>query len=438
MTGQGFRAGRALLWLLLLALLPLPGCSRDSTAGRDGGDSTAAVVDSAGTGDEDDADDGSASREKTTRVNVSPVLKGDLVAAVVAEGEVRARRAGDVRTEAAGRIEHILVREGEAVQGGDLLAKLDDREATVALTEARSSYLQALGRIAAEGDTLDSSGVTDRLKQQMDDLQRLEDEGTITHQERLDRQVALEVEAVRAGAYRGELVKARSGLAEARAAMERAELDLEHTEIRAPYPGVVSGLTLAEGQQVRDDQVFCRLVDLRNLEARVDVLESDLAGLQTGRPALLAIPALGETLQVTVDVLDPEIDAQSRTCPVLMRFANPNGTVRPGMFVRASIAARVYPDCILVPREAVLTREGRPLVFRVEDGKAKWVYVKLGHSNDHSNDKVVEIERVLQGGPLEPGTRVIVSDHLTLSHDAPVKVGKVVQPELPFADAGGD
>jgi Cu(I)/Ag(I) efflux system membrane fusion protein len=132
--------------------------------------------------------------------------------------------------------------------------------------------------------------------------------------------------------------------------------------------------------------------------------------------------------------MDPEIDPESRTCQVLLRFDNPEGTARPGMFVRAAIAARVYPGCILVPREAILTRDGRPLVFKVVDDRAEWVYVRLGRSND----RVVEIDRVLQGGPLDPGTQVIVSDHLTLSHNAPVKVRKVLQPELPFAAVGGD
>jgi RND family efflux transporter MFP subunit len=433
-TGRNLRVWRVFLGISLLALLLLPGCNRDSTAGREDGDSAAAVVDTTAAGEEENEEDGKDTREKTTRVNVSPVIQGDLVVAVVAEGEIRALRAGDVRTEAAGRIERIEVREGQSVRGGQILAALDDREARVARAEARSRYLESLGRIAADRDTLDATRITDQLRKRMEDLERLEAEGTITHLERLDRQVALEVEAVREGAYRGELVKARSGLSAARAAMERAELDLENTEILAPYPGVISGLTLAVGEQVAKDAVFCRLVDLKNLEARVDVLESDLAGLEPGRPALLAIPALAETLRVKVDVLSPEIDSQSRTCQVLLRFENPEGTARPGMFVRASIAARVYPDRILVPREAVLTREGRPLVFKVVDGTAEWVYVKLGLSND----RVVEIASVLQGGPLDPGSRVIVSDHLTLSHQAPIRVGKVVEPVLPFADDGGD
>jgi hypothetical protein len=90
------------------------------------------------------------------------------------------------------------------------------------------------------------------------------------------------------------------------------------------------------------------------------------------------------------------------------------------MFVRAAIAGEVHADTRLVPREAILTRDGRPMLFRVEKDRAKWVYVQLGKRNDY----VVEIARIDQGGPLDDGTLVIIDNHLTLTHDAKVKVRK--------------
>lgn len=251
-------------------------------------------------------------------------------------------------------------------------------------------------------------------------------EGTITVRERNERVMALEVEAMKEGAYRGDLVKVRSGLSAARAAQDRAELDLENTEIHAPFSGVVSNLTLTPGEWVNKNQLFCNLTDNLNLEAEVAVLESDLAGLEPGRDALLEIPALGRNLPVKVDVMSPEIDAESRTCQLLLRFKNEDGSIRPGMFVRASIAGEIYPDRLMIPREAILTRDGRPLVFKIENNRAKWVYIKAGLSND----RVIEVEKVLQGGPLDEGTLVVISDHLTLTHEAKIKVKKVHKTEF--------
>jgi RND family efflux transporter MFP subunit len=224
---------------------------------------------------------------------------------------------------------------------------------------------------------------------------------------------------------------ARSGVATSRAALERARLDVERTEIRAPFTGVIAELRLSPGQQLQVNQAICRLVDNADVEAEVGVLESDLAGIELGRPALLAIPALADTLPVTVDVISPEVDRESRTCRVLMRLADRRGRVRPGMFVRAAIAGRILDDRLVVPREALLTREGRPLVFKIEDDQAKWLYVALGERNE----RLVEITRVEQGGTLEAGDPVIVSNHLTLAHNAKVKVRRTIEVENPWTPA---
>jgi RND family efflux transporter MFP subunit len=438
---------RVLTPLLLAAFVLAPslgatGCGGDSAEG-DGADSTAvAGTTSAGDskenakdggedgGEENGDKDDEPEREKTTTVDAAKVVKGNLVIPVVAEGAIRARHTAEILTKIEGVIRTIPVEEGQTVGKGQIIAKLDDREYQVALDEARSKYLEALGRLAADEEKLDSAQATDWLQEQIAELDRLEKERTITSAERRERELALEVEAVKQGAYRNDLVKVRSGLAAARADQQRAELNLEGTVIRAPFGGVVSNLTLTPGERIIANQVICNLVDNLNLEAAVSVLESDLVGLETGREAILQIPAVQETLRVHVDVMSPEIDTESRTCELLMRFESKEGRVRPGMFARASIAGEIYPDRILVPREAVLMRDNRPLLFKVVDDHAEWVYITTGLSNDH----LVEVAKVLQGGPLDPGTPVVVSDHLTLTHQAKVKIRRM-QP-IVFAFAG--
>ncbi len=149
--------------------------------------------------------------------------------------------------------------------------------------------------------------------------------------------------ALEQGAFRDAVLEQRTGLAEARMAEERAQLNLEYTEIRAPFAGTIQGLEMVAGQIVAVNQTVCALYNNENLEAAVNVLEADLGNLSEGRPVLLAVPATGDTLQATVDVLSPCLDEDSRTCEVLIRFANPDGRFRPGMFVRAQIAGFVYP-----------------------------------------------------------------------------------------------
>jgi len=176
------------------------------------------------------------------------------------------------------------------------------------------------------------------------------------------------------------------------------------------------------------NQVLFTLVDNVNIEAEVGVLEADVGKIATGGAAILAIPALGDTITATVDVVSPQFNRETRTCQVLMRLKNSDGRMRPGMFARALIAGERFEDRLLVPREAVLMRDGRPLVFKVEGDRAQWLYVELGVNNDH----LVEVIGVLQGGTLDPDDRVVVSDHLTLAHEAKIKVRKTVSTSDPW------
>jgi RND family efflux transporter MFP subunit len=367
-------------------------------------------------------------REKSTSVQVSTALRADLIKPVVAEGTVRARNTAEIRAEIGGKVTRVYAQEGQTLKRGQLIAKIDDREYEVAETEARADYLQALSLLSIEGDEFAYEELDEEIREELANLDRLERQGKITREERLAREVELDVQALKDGKFRLEIAAARSGVSRARASLERARLNLEHTLIRAPFDGVITGLTLSTGQQLTLNETVCAVVDNVNIEAEVGVLEADLAFIEQERAALLVVPALTETLTVQVDVVAPQFDRDSRTCQVLLRVKNEDGKLRPGMFVRALIAGETFRERLLVPREAILTRDGRPLVFKVEDDRAKWLYVQVGEANDH----LVEITKVVQGGVLEPGDKVVVSDHLTLAHEAKIKVKKTVASADPW------
>lgn len=429
------------LCVALVVALPLVGCGPEETGAEDTAteetDAESAEGDDAvSAADESDDDEAKAPRrERSTSVSTALATRRDLVLPVKAEGRIRARHTSEIRFERAGRIVQVYVREGQRVRKGQLLVRLDERELRLSLEEATSRYLQGLGKLAVEEDRQREAKDAERtLEQRRDELERRERAGEISREERLDLELELGMEAVRDGAYRRELLEVRSGVAAARADAARLRIDLERTEVRAPFAGVISGFELDPGENVQVGQTVCRLVDDVNVEAAVGVLESDLSVVEVGKPALLEVPALGQSIPLRVDVIDPEVATDSRTCRVLLRLQSDEQRVKPGMFVRAWIAGEVLPDRLLVPREAIVSRDGRPVLFRVEGERAKWVYVQLGRQND----RLVEITRVDQGGPLEPGTPVIVSNHLTMTHDAKVRVEETIDvPDLWGASVAG-
>jgi RND family efflux transporter MFP subunit len=421
------------LFLMLVLGLPTSGCR----GGGDGAaaDSTAAAGadSSAGAGAaETDAEE--PAKGKAIKVNVGEVRRGDLVLPVYADGTIRTPRSAAVKTKVGGQLLEVKVRDGDRVRRGQVLARIDPREYELAREESRYRHLAALSQMAAEGDTFttNAAAVADFVAER-DRLAAAHDRGDLARDAYQAQLLDLEKRALQDGAFREAVFQQRTGLAEARLAEERARLNLEYTEIRAPFDGVVQGVAMVIGEIVGTGAQFCLVTNNDRLEAAVNVLEADLGDLATGRPVLLAVAATGDTLRARVDVISPTLDQASRTCEVLIRFANPEGRLRPGMFVRAQIAGIVYRDRLLVPKDAVLVRDNRPLVFKREDDRARWLYVDTGLQND----QWVEILAVHSGGSLDAGQEVVVSDHLTLAHEAKISVRKRLPPDDRWDFAAG-
>jgi RND family efflux transporter MFP subunit len=317
------------------------------------------------------------------------------------------------------------VEDGDRVGAGQLLARIDQRTYELALEEARYRHFQALSTVAAEDDefTVNHEALS-VFAQGQRELEAKRARGELNREQYQAQMLELELTALEQGAFRQQVYEKRTGLAEARVAEERAKLDLENTEIRAPFAGVVQGVSVVKGEIVNVSTTICNIYDNDRLEATVNVLEADLGNLEEGRPALLAIPATRDTLRAEVDVISPHLDQSSRTCEVIIRFDNPQGRYRPGMFVQAEIAGWIYPDKLQVPKDAVLMRDKRPLVFKAVEDRAQWLYVDTGMQND----SWVEIMAVHSGGSLAAGEKVVVSDHLTLAHEAKIEVRRTVEP----------
>jgi len=405
--------------LILLAPMLLNACKAGDKGGSARPDSTATPSAADSSNGEDDS-----KQEKSISVDAAEVWRGDLVIPVSADGTIRTPLAGEVRAKVGGELDKVYVRDGDTVKRGQLLAQIDPREYTLALEESRLRYLGALGQAAADADTTGSNAQAGAdFEQQRDELEGLQRKGGLSRDEYHERLVEMEMRALQQGVYRREMFEHRTGLAEARIDEERAHLNLDHTRITAPFSGMVEGVAVVEGGIVAAGSLVCRVVNNEHLEASVRVLEADLGDLREGRPALVMVPATNDTIHAQVDVISPLLDEASRTCQVLIRFDNPQGRLRAGMFARSHIAGFIHPDKLMVPVDALLTRDDRALVFKVSGDRAQWLYVETGLRND----QWVEITSVASGGSLSPGDRVVVSDHLTLAHEAKIKVRKTRQ-----------
>jgi len=158
----------------------------------------------------------------------------------------------------------------------------------------------------------------------------------------------------------------------------------------------------------------------------VNVLESEVGAIEVGRDTEVRFAAFaGEVFAGRVVTINPMVDEASHTTRVTVLLDNPGARILPGMYAEVRIAGRLYEDRVFVPRDAIVERDRRDVVFVFEPekegsdtGRAKWRYVTTGLEND----RFVEIVPSEETEMVAEGEIVLVDGHTTLAHDARVKV----------------
>lgn len=356
--------------------------------------------------------------DAVARVEAVRVRREDLSLRREATGYLEPSRRVEVAAETAGRVVERRVEEGERVTAGQLLVRLDSRERLLEVREAEAEWLKIRAQYAVEYEQDPREGrgagaARPRVPSEIGNAETLFEEGLISKQELAEARRRNETEELLAGRRQGEIRAANSGLAQAEQRLERARLALEHAEIATPFAGRVADLAVELGQQVAPGEALLTLLDDERLEVDVDVLEADVVRLRPGAPARVRVPALDDlVLEGWVHTINPLVDPQTGTGRVTVALTNPRGLMS-GLFAYVELETGRLPDRLLVPAAAVLERQDRQLVFRIEDDRALWTYVETGA---RSGDLVEIIEGLAEGD------LVAVKDHFALAHEAPVEV----------------
>ena len=172
------------------------------------------------------------------------------------------------------------------------------------------------------------------------------------------------------------------------------------------------------GQVVNPGEPLLTLVDLDEVEIHADVIETDLTGLRAGTPASVQ-PTTDPDLRLDARVLriSPLVDAANRAGRVALSVDTRRTRLRAGAHVRVTMEGRTLHDRLIVPNDAVLYSDDRPLVMVVRDGVAEWEYVRLGETNGDETE-ILPDAAALHG--VDAGELVVVDGNFTLAHDTPV------------------
>jgi len=327
------------------------------------------------------------------------VERGTFILWVSAEGQAAALRIAPLHAQVAGPVIDVSVREGAFVSAGDIIARIDPAEYELARKEAQGALEQA--EASYQDLTLGDETIEDPE--------------------------LLEVRQAQA--------RIRSGLAGAEARLEQAVYEVEKTMIRAPYSGRVANLVVDVGTRLSTNDSIATIVDLSSVDVDVQVLESEIAALDVGRDATVTFTAFpGEEVRAQVVTVNPVVDPVSHVGRATVRLRNPGARILPGMHANVRIAGRLFEDRVSVPKEAIVERSRREVVFVFEPesegastGRAKWRYVTTGLENEDA----IEVVPSEDTDALAEGEIVLIGGHTTLTHDAMVRLAE------PEGGAGG-
>ncbi len=242
---------------------------------------------------------------------------------------------------------------------------------------------------------------------------------------RLER-LSLRLERTRTAFERGaanpaELDDARTAVAEAEAERDRAKAVHEDHTIRAPFAGRVTRRLVSMGALVSPGDAVAVLNSVDPIEVAFSVPERALADLRIGLKVKAQTPAFREKdFDGELAAIGAEIDPVSRAADVFARVENPDGLLRPGMFVNIALVTGVDEDAVLVPESALVIEGNRVEAFVVEDGKATRRRVRLASRMSglvEIAEGIVAGEVVVTGGvqKLREGVPVSVSADETLA-----------------------
>jgi len=364
MLGKVVARGRAPFWRLFLVLGLCGFLGAVLSCDGPGQVADSSRADKQGSGE---------TEEDSVPVKVVLPSRGDIAVSIRTTTSIRADKEADVYSKMVGYCQRIFVEEGDSVQSGDPLAKLEDKELQLTFDQV-GARLDKVEVDYVRSEKLFSEGLISKQMYQDISLQR-------------------------------NLAKADYELAKKR---------LQDTSVVAPFSGIVTKRNSKPGDLVTTTQPLFKIVDLNILVAEVHIPEQDYLKVRQGQEAILAVDAFpGEPFVGLVERVNPVIDSQSGTAQATVTIKNPRGILRPGMFVRLQIITDVHRNALMIPKEAVIIQGKSRVVYVVREGVAHETSIQAGFEEAGRTE-------VLSG--LDEQDRVIVMGHLGLRSETRVRV----------------
>ncbi len=290
---------------------------------------------------------------------------------LTASGYLVARRQSVVSSRIQGVISRLLVEEGSVVKEGDVLATLDNADYLAAIAKAKADIEYAKADLAES-------------ERQLRIQEGLHRDG-VTSQDALD-------------AAKAKVTLSQAAIEQDKANLQVQQANLSFTTIRAPFAGIVVKKMTEAGESVApippgvnistSSGAIVAIADMNSLEAEVDVNESNVAQLTSGQPAEIQVQAIpSHNYKGILRQVIPTADRTKATVTVKVSIVDKDKYLKPEMSCnvtfltppKAAEKREVSPRRIVtISKDAITTREGKPVVFEIENNKVHQLPVTTG------------------------------------------------------------
>ena len=329
-----------------------------------------------------------------------------------ATGYVVAQRKAAVASKATGRVEWLGVTEGSEVKKGEVIARLESKDVSAAMDQAAAKIKVAQANLQqGEAEFTDAKA---SLKRTADLVEK-----------KFISKSAYDIALARFRKSEAAVVGYQAAIIAAKADYNAAQIEVEHTLIRAPFDGVVltknaniGDVVTPFSSAVNAKGAVVTMADMDTLEVEADVSESNLHKVKLEQPCEIQLDALPEIrLRGIVHRIVPTVDRSKATVLVKVRFLERNTSVLPEMSAKIAFLEKEIPvdqrgsRTVLQP-DAIVQRNNRKVVFLINEGKAVETPIETGME---IGDMIEVVE-----GP-KPGDKIVLRPGENLNNGDTVK-----------------
>lgn len=300
--------------------------------------SSIAIIPGCGTGEASITDEAEVRAATPVPVEIAIPVRANIFATYHATSTIESDADAPVLARVPGEVIELLVEEGDQVQTGQVLARLDGERLRLEMLSARADH--------------------ERASKELDRYDDLAERGLVSAT--MYDGLKFDVDALRAK-------------------YDLANLNYGYSKIRATISGIVSSRDIKLGQSIEANSVAFRITDTSELVAYLQIPQSELAKFSAGHNASLRVDSMpGTEFSAIIARISPTIDTRNGTFRATAIIDNAAADLVPGMFARFTIAYERHEDALLVPGNAVVVEDDESSVYVVADGAVVLRIVETG------------------------------------------------------------